>query len=304
MHIEQIHHKNPVLNHIHCHQDRFSAKLFPHLGGSIQELIIDGINIIDGISIDQQGLTDYASSYKSSILFPFPNRIKDGLYTYGDQRFQLPINERPLQNSLHGLVYNKEFKVLQCTASSGGATIKMKYGSNGELTGYPFAFELFLLYHLNTDGNVILEIECENKENHSIPVGMGWHPYFLTNNLNTSELIFSSKHHFVNDDRNVPVERVKSPFGSKFKIGEQAFDDAWSTPESKVQLNCPDYQALMSYGSDHDSFLQIYTPPHRKNIAIEPMTCVANSFNNKIGLQEIQPASTKRWKILLTVKPV
>ena len=37
------------------------------------------------------------------------------------------------------------------------------------------------------------------------------------------------------------------------------------------------------------NFLQVYTPPHRKSIAIEPMTCAPDAFNNKDGLIVLGP---------------
>jgi aldose 1-epimerase len=38
--------------------------------------------------------------------------------------------------------------------------------------------------------------------------------------------------------------------------------------------------------------LQLYTPKGLPLIAIEPMTGISNSFNNKIGLQVLKPNET------------
>jgi aldose 1-epimerase len=43
---------------------------------------------------------------------------------------------------------------------------------------------------------------------------------------------------------------------------------------------------------DKYNFLQVYTPPHRNTIAIEPMTCLADAFNNKKGLIILKPSET------------
>jgi aldose 1-epimerase len=42
----------------------------------------------------------------------------------------------------------------------------------------------------------------------------------------------------------------------------------------------------------HYPYLQIYTPPHRKSIAIENLTSAPDSFNNGIGLLIIEPNHT------------
>ncbi len=40
------------------------------------------------------------------------------------------------------------------------------------------------------------------------------------------------------------------------------------------------------------NFLQIYTPEKRRSIAIEPMSCLADAFNNKIGLITLKPGKS------------
>ena len=37
------------------------------------------------------------------------------------------------------------------------------------------------------------------------------------------------------------------------------------------------------------NFIQVYTPPDRKSIAIEPMTCAPDAFNNKNGVFVLDP---------------
>ena len=41
--------------------------------------------------------------------------------------------------------------------------------------------------------------------------------------------------------------------------------------------------------SESDGFLQLYTPPKKNTIAIEPTTGVSDSLNNKIGLKTLKP---------------
>ncbi|MCB0643138.1 MAG: hypothetical protein KDC44_15925, partial [Phaeodactylibacter sp.] len=37
------------------------------------------------------------------------------------------------------------------------------------------------------------------------------------------------------------------------------------------------------------NFLQVFTPDHRQSIAIEPMTCNVDAFNNREGLIVLKP---------------
>ncbi len=41
-------------------------------------------------------------------------------------------------------------------------------------------------------------------------------------------------------------------------------------------------------------YVQLYTAPDRNSIAIEPMTCEPNAFNNKMGLKILAPKESLR----------
>ena len=58
----------------------------------------------------------------------------------------------------------------------------------------------------------------------------------------------------------------------------------------------------MNFNTTTKGYLQIYTPLHRKNIAIEPITCVPNAFNSKEGFLELKPNEDYSLKIDLKVK--
>ena len=50
--------------------------------------------------------------YAGKILAPWPNRIKDGKYSFNNKDYQLHVNEVSKKNSLHGLVANCLWEVL------------------------------------------------------------------------------------------------------------------------------------------------------------------------------------------------
>jgi len=55
------------------------------------------------------------------------------------------------------------------------------------------------------------------------------------------------------------------------------------------KTNTAGYRICQETGKYKYNFLQVYTPPHRKSIAIEPMTCAPNAFNNEQGLIILAP---------------
>lgn len=51
--------------------------------------------------------------------------------------------------------------------------------------------------------------------------------------------------------------------------------------------------------STKENFLQLYIPPDRTSIAIEPMTCTPDVFNYKKGLLELASGERYDWRIQL-----
>ena len=301
MHIEQVVDSNKLLEYIHIKNEKVSAKIYPNLGGSLQELMINGLRIIDGISHDSEGLLDYQSTYRSSVLFPFPNRIEDGTYDHLGQSHQFPVNEKPLNNALHGLVYNKLFELISSETNDDSASVVLSYTSIGKEPGFPFPFKLVLSYQISDQGDVALKFDVENTGDSSFPMGMGWHPYFAVNNLENCQLSFPSRDFYKCNNRNLPVQTVKSGLSKSFKMDGKTFDDAYSLDKAICQFSADSYNLELKFDYPEDTYLQVYTPPHRKNIAIEPMTTIANSFNHKIGFKELLPGEKDHWAIQLHI---
>ena len=70
------------------------------------------------------------------------------------------------------------------------------------------------------------------------------------------------------------------------------FDDCFELLEEKRNtfiLKGRQYELEISTDLSDFSYFQIYTPKDRKSIAIEPMTCAPNAFNNGLGLRKIDP---------------
>lgn len=302
MKIKHIYNEIEQLEHIHIFNSNISCKIFPNLGASLQELLYKDIPVIDGISIDSAGIADYANTYKSSLLFPFPNRVQDGIYIYNQEKYQLNTNEKALNNALHGLVFDKKFTLVKSEASATEAMVTLSFSPKETEKGFPFKYRFSVTYHLNIHGNVTVSFEAENTDEKPFPFGMGWHPYFISEKLENSTISFKGKDQFINSERNIPLDFAPTKLPESFQIKEQKFDDAFSLHKAEVTFMDTNYSIDLNFESNTGAYLQIYTPPHRKNIAIEPMTCPPDAFNNKYGLQVLAPKEKFVWKMDLKLK--
>lgn len=268
------------------------AKIYLNDGASLQELILSGHPIIKDMSP-----MIYENTYASSILFPFANRVKDGRYQFNSETFQFDINEKPLNNALHGLVYNKTFEVTKKIITNNQAMVRLRYVEANKHPGFPYTYSIYLEYVL-TERGLDLNLEIKNTDSNTFPFTVGWHPYFFSSDLYNSSVIFDANKKVKLDNRNITEDVVVNEHVDAFKLNNQQLDDCYVLNSRDVLFITPSYNLELK-SSEPDSFLQLYTPPHKNTIAIEPTTGVSDSFNNGIGLKTLKPNDTYNisWKL-------
>ena len=115
------------------------------------------------------------TSYGIPILFPFPNRLRDGAFMFRGQRYVVHPNR-------HGFVRDKAWRVLDTGASDcAGAWITSRVETAqyaaAILPQFPFPFRLDVTYRLR-EAVLSMETVVHNTGAHDMPMGFGIHPYF------------------------------------------------------------------------------------------------------------------------------
>ena len=268
------------------------ARICLNDGGSLQELNLNSRHIINGLS-----LLNYNKTYASSLLFPFANRIKDGSYEFDGEIYQFDINEPDNNNALHGLVYNKPFELINEKITETYASAKLVYHEKHKDKGFPFTYSIYLEYILG-ENSLDFSVEIRNTDTKPFPFTLGWHPYFLSDDLCNSSFDFDSSLKVKLDDRNITQGIVPNDKTVGFKVNNQFLDDCFILESKTVLFNTPSYLLTLK-SSENECFLQLYTPPRPNTIAIEPTTGVSDSFNNGIGLKTLHPDDTYsiKWNL-------
>jgi aldose 1-epimerase len=251
-------------------------------GGSLQELILNNIELIASLNP-----LPYIETYASAILFPFANRVEDGKYGFNGDVFQLDINNIEENNAIHGLVYNKLFSIKSQFADDDQADLVLEYDYNELNEGFPFPFTIQLKYTF-TKNRLKLKVFVQNKGDSPFPYTIGWHPYFYSEQLNTSTVEFKSGFKLEMDNRNIGIGLQNIAAQERLSLKDKTLDDCWKLDSDPVVFKTPQYSLKLSSSEPH-GFLQIYTPSKKNTIAIEPTSGVSNSFNTKIGLKTLKP---------------
>ena len=295
--IKKIHNKDNKVIEITDSISKTKAKIQLSYGASLDELIIKNNKVITNLYP-----LDYKKTYPSSILFPFANRINDGQFNFNGSNYKLQCNEKQLNNAIHGLVYNKAFLVDELKKFENHAEIKLYYEELNPPTGYPFKFRVELTYKL-TNEFLSLKINVINLDDKKLPFTVGWHPYFKSVDLDKSKIQFDCTKKIKCNKNNISLGF--EPFNSKMPLSlkKRRFDDAFVLENPDVKFFTPEYDLVLK-SSEKESFLQLYTPMNTNAIAIEPMTGVSDSFNNKIGLKKLSPGQSYsiEWQVSIKIK--
>jgi len=271
--------------------------VIPRFGANLNEIVLKKSNklygIIDG-NKDSDSFED-KGIYKSANLLPFPNRLKNGKYTFNGADYQLPQNYKDEGNAAHGFIYDKSFELINTIISEKEAQVILRYDYDGSIPGYPFPLRIQYDYKLSIETGFQCHTKVHNLAHTEIPFGCGWHPFFTLNEkVDKLKLKFNAEDHILFDGGLIPngMSENFNQFETFSLINGQPFDSCFKLPEtSNIQYTelLDEVENLkivlwQETGLAKYNYLQLYIPPLRESIAIEPMTCNVNAFNNQDGL--------------------
>lgn len=293
--------------------DNLIAEIKPWRGAMLNSLRLKPQDFEDEPSVEvlagYSSISDFETlpGSRNIKLSPFPNRIDRGRYEFAGQTYQFDCNKKNEDNAIHGFLTKAAFTLVDALVNEeeDSIVLQYKYKYTGENEAYPFPYQVEIV-HCFTQSFYSCRTNITNIGEQTMPLGDGWHPYFKLGTTTIDELLLQipSNTALETDERMIPT--LKTFAFNKFQtpeaIGNTQFDTGFvlrpDLKVSKVYLINKTSKLQLVYGQDNENdrgykYLQIYTPPDRQSIALEPMSCAANAFNNKMGLIELEP--TEQW---------
>ncbi|HTB07589.1 MAG TPA: aldose 1-epimerase [Bacteroidia bacterium] len=280
------------------------VSIIPAFGGNLNELALSAkghtYNIIDG---DKELGTLYGSStnfYRGAKLSPFPNRVNNGKYEFAGNEYHLEKNAPP--HALHGLCWNLPFALQESTVKNNSVQVILQADYKALNIGFPFSYHIEIEYTLE-DGKFKCLTRIVNTSEYSIPIADGWHPYFTTGSkINTLKLQLPLCRQVELDKTLIPTGKYlpNQEFETPTILNDMMLDHCFELDKNQdiAQTRLIDKSNGISIliwqkvGDRGYNFIQLYTPPDRNSIAIEPMTCSPDAFNNKNGLIVLSPGES------------
>ena len=275
------------------------AEIVPALGNNCYAFrVSDGknwLNLIDEPP-DLETLKQRPTAFGNPILFPFPNRIRNGKWEFEGKTYQFD-KEPESPTTIHGLLLNRPYKVDKHEANETGATLRCSLNSQDfpdVSRQYPFPFKIEIIYTLK-DTVLKMEVAITNTGDGNMPMGFGIHPYFSTNLTGTADaskavITVPVNKYWELDDVLVPTGIQKDVTGTldlrngqpfeKLKLDHVFTDVELVDGVSRCRIENRDTGHGMVMESDAQfRELVVYTPPRRDAICFEPYTCPTDAIN-------------------------
>ncbi|HEX5313482.1 MAG TPA: aldose 1-epimerase family protein [Gammaproteobacteria bacterium] len=270
------------------------------IGGGLRQYESGGAPVLESFALD--AICDGAHNMP---LVPWPNRIRDGRYSFDGHEYQLGLTEPALHNAIHGFGRwrNWTLRAREPDRLVVGLLLHPQ-------PGYPFTLDVAIEYVLATEG-LTITTTATNRGARACPWGFGQHPYFAAGEgaIDRLTLEFDAAERLTIDARQIPTGRVPvagsiHDFRGGRTIGNLKLDDAFTAlardEEGKIRawLGSPGGPRIGLWADEHFRYLQLYSgdtlaPERRRRaLAIEPMTCAPNAFASGDGLMRLEPGET------------
>lgn len=273
------------------------------VGGGLRTYTAGGVDVLDGYAEDEM-----ASGGRGQHLIPWPNRIRDGKYSFGGTDHQLALTEPARHNATHGLV-----RWANWTATVREADRVVMELLLHPQPGYPFTLGVAVEHRLGPDG-LSVATTATNLGDGPCPYGAGSHPYLTVGTELVDDVLLQlpATSWLKSDERGIPTELmpvVRSPyrFEQPRRIGELMMDTAFTDLRgNEAVLASPEAgRRVRIWWDDSHRWLMVFTGDtlaparRRRGLAVEPMTCAPNAFVSGDGLRVLEPDEswTTTWGI-------
>ncbi|HEX8627746.1 MAG TPA: aldose 1-epimerase family protein [Catenuloplanes sp.] len=277
------------------------------VGGGLRSYRVAGVDRVDGYAEDEAAVAS-----AGQVLAPWPNRIRDGRYSFGGTERQLALTEPVRHNAIHGLVNWTPWHLVERTDDA--VTVECHLYPQ---PGYAWPLLLRTRWSVGAAG-LRADHEVVNLGAEPAPFGLSVHPYLRLPGVAVDDLTLRvpARTRALTDSRMLPVGAVKVA-GSEYDFTEPrriaaavldtTFGDVQRDADgtSAVTLSAPDGTSVSLWADAAFRWWQVFTGDalsgarRRRSVAVEPMTCAPDAFRSGRDLIVLEPGQPWRasWGI-------
>jgi aldose 1-epimerase len=273
------------------------------VGGGLRTCDVGGRPVLDGYAAE--AMCDGARGQQ---LVPWPNRVKDGGWTWNGEQQQLALTEPEQHNAIHGLVRWMPWHVLEHTDSS----VSLGCAAYPQ-PGYPWPFDVTVTYALSGDG-LGVHTAITNHGTSPAAVACGAHPYITVGTATVDDALLHvpARTWIPTGAQQIPtgrepVDGTPYDFRAPRAIGATEIDYTFTDLQRdddgrfRLRLSSPDGERHVTVwlGPQFD-YVEVFTGDalpdtarRRQGWGVEPMTAPPNALASGESLVVLAPG--ERW---------
>lgn len=294
------------------------AEILPGIGNTVFQIYSQGRTVLFS-PVPREDLLKTEQLVGIPLMFPWANRLEGDYFYHNDKKHILNDNENALRRDknglpIHGLILKaKNWKPEIVRNSETGSYYDAHFSFGREFQDlFPFEAELRQEIEL-IDNKLIFTLTVKNVSSESIPLSLGYHPYFLVSeeDRKTVSLFTNASNYYETDEKLLPSGSKKKtslllPKDGKMenKFLDHVFTDFPKAAAGYSVLNFKKRRIRLELleGFDH---IVLFVPKGKDFICMEPMLGPTNVFNlahrkKYKGLRILEPGKT--FKLAFSVE--
>lgn len=279
---------SPAASIVELRAGALRLALRPDLGGCVAGLWLGGEPVLRSV---EPATLRHVGDSASFPLVPYSNRLGHRHFDWLGQRYTTAANFPNMPHSLHGMAWQRAWRVVSSAADE--AVLTLKHAPDAD---WPFAFEAQQRFMLTPEA-LRVELQVRNDAPDVAPMGLGWHPYFPKRA--GSHLQVDVRERWQADAAMLPTHCVALP-GLDADVAGLDLDHGFEGWQGPACIR--DEKLSLQLRSSLDR-LVIYTPPHEPFFAVEPVSHATNAIQHAEplhrGLRAVASgAATSAWMAL------
>lgn len=261
-----------------------TAVVLPQAGFNCSRFAVGSVEFL-APPADPAALSKGGAGFGWPILFPFPNRIANGEFTFNGKQYRVKEGKG---HAIHGFVHNQPWRVTARGADNGAwVTGYTDTESNPLLKKHwPWPCRLTVTYRLDGQSLTMTAV-AENRGTEPMPFGFGVHPYHplpLTPGGSRARcwIRVPCRERLELTPDCIPTgKRLPATEWLKGRaLGDAKLDDVFvNAVGDACILRDPDSGWEVTMQADKGFRFWVVYAPQRSVICFEPYTCVTDAFN-------------------------
>lgn len=271
-----------------------------------------------------------------AILVPFANRIRGKLSADG-KTIETQIDGKPAtllanwqgknpgaeKHAMHGMILDAKFEDVNVANNADESHVEGTFHA-GNFGGHWFSSADVSVRTTLRDSYVDMEVTVKNVGQETLPLGIGWHPYFAFPSGDRQQArlhIPATRRAIVNNYDDVfPTGKIVPMAGSAYDFTpaagaplktlflDESFIDLKRQADGSVVTEvidpAADYGLRITAFSKDVSAIQVYSPPEKSFVAIEPQFNYGDPYGKewgktRTGMIEVKPGESATYHVRL-----